>query len=146
MSRLFTIYEAEALLPDVERWLRNAIESKKAAFQMDEQMNALLVRINLHGGIQMNLGRAAELKSGKEQSLERLKKALTEIEESGCVVKDLDIGLIDFPTLLDGTEVYLCWKLGETEIGFWHGTDEGFAGRKSIDSDFIGRHRGGKTQ
>jgi hypothetical protein len=144
MPRLFTIYEAEAMLPEIERSLRSAIESKKSAYRMDEQLNALLVRINLQGGIRMDLNRASELKSGKEESMERLKSALSEIEESGCVVKDLDIGLIDFPTMLDDTEVYLCWKLGEAEIRFWHGTDEGFAGRKSIDSDFIGRHRGGK--
>jgi hypothetical protein len=51
-------------------------------------------------------------------------------------VKDLDTGLVDFPTLFRGQEVYLCWKLGEASIEFWHSVDEGFRGRKAIDRDF----------
>ncbi len=129
----------------MERLLRSAMESKKSAAELEEQMNAYLVRINLHGGVQLDLNRIAEIKFGKEQSMERLKQALTEIENSGVLVKDLDIGLIDFPTLLDGSEVYLCWKLGEPHIGFWHDTTEGFAGRKSIDQDFLKRHKGGRA-
>jgi len=145
MSRLFTLPEAEELLPNMERLLRSAMESKKSAAELDEQMNAYLLRINLHGGIQLDLRRIAEIKTGKEQSMERLKQALTEIENSGVLVRDLDIGLIDFPTLLNGAEVYLCWKLGEPHIGFWHNTTEGFAGRKSIDEDFLKHHKGGRA-
>ena len=58
------------------------------------------------------------------------------------MVKDLDVGLIDFPTLYRGEEVYLCWKLGETGIQYWHGIDEGFRGRKKIDRDFLDNHKG----
>ena len=136
--------EAEELLPSVDRWLRSAIENRSKAASADEKLNALLVRINLHGGIQFDVHAAAEMKSGREQAVERLKQALAEIESSGVVVKDLDIGLIDFPTMLDGAEVYLCWKLGETHIGFWHNTTEGFAGRKAIDKEFLERHKGGR--
>ena len=64
----------------------------------------------------------------------------------GCVVKDLDIGLIDFPTEFRGEEVYLCWKLGEPRIEFWHGVEEGFRGRKAIDQDFRDHHRGDPAQ
>ncbi len=144
MSRLFTLKEAEELLPSVERWLRSAIDNRKDALEQEGHMNALLTRINLHGGIRVDLNQVSEIKSGKEQALEKLKQALVEIEKSGVLVKDLDIGLIDFPTLLDDKEVYLCWKLGEPNIGFWHNTTEGFAGRKLIDRDFLDRHRGSK--
>jgi hypothetical protein len=58
------------------------------------------------------------------------------IEESGCVVKDLDIGLVDFPAMLGDEQVFLCWKLGEPRIEFWHRMDEGFAGRKPISDEF----------
>ena len=58
---------------------------------------------------------------------------MNKIQETGCVVKDLDEGLVDFPSLIEGEEVYLCWKLGEEHIDFWHGVDEGFAGRKPLD-------------
>ena len=61
----------------------------------------------------------------------RLKSSIETIHEVGCVVKDLDIGLVDFPTLFRGEEVYLCWKMGESSIQFWHGVDEGFAGQKA---------------
>ena len=144
MSRMFTLQEAEEMLPAVERWLRSAMDSKKSATDFEQEMNALLVRINLNGGIQVNIEKVAALKSGKEQSVERLKQALGEIEKSGVLVKDLDVGLLDFPTMLDDTEVYLCWKLGEPSIRFWHSTTEGFAGRKQIDDDFLHRHKGGR--
>ena len=51
------------------------------------------------------------------------------------MLKDLDEGLVDFPAMLDGHEIYLCWKLGEERIGYWHGVDEGFAGRKPLEED-----------
>src|SRR5947199_127615 len=55
---------------------------------------------------------------------------VAQLEELGVLVKDLDRGLVDFPALRDGEEVLLCWEVGEDEIAFWHGVDEGFAGRK----------------
>jgi hypothetical protein len=61
-------------------------------------------------------------------------------------VKDLDIGLVDFPTTFNGVEVYLCWKLGEPGIEFWHGVEEGFRGRKPIDREFLENHRGDRAQ
>ncbi len=63
----------------------------------------------------------------------QLQDAVTKIQETGCLVKDLDMGLVDFPCRLKGEDVYLCWKLGEERIGFWHGVNEGFAGRKPLD-------------
>jgi len=69
---------------------------------------------------------------------------IEQVQEFGCVIKDLDMGLIDFPTLLRGVEVYLCWKLGEPTIAHWHGTSEGFASRKPIDERIAnaGKKRG----
>lgn len=55
------------------------------------------------------------------------------IESLGCIVKDIDLGLIDFPSLRENVPVYLCWKAGETEVSFWHATDAGFAQREPID-------------
>ena len=146
MSRLFTLHEAEELLPSVDRWLRSAIDNRQNASQLDRETTAWLTRISISGGIQVDVNQFSEMKAGRERALERLKQALEQIEKSGCLVKDLDIGLVDFPTLLDGREVYLCWKLGEPRIGFWHHTSEGFQGRKSIDGDFLDRHQGGRRQ
>ena len=58
------------------------------------------------------------------------------------MVKDLDVGLVDFPTLFRGEEVYLCWRMDEDDIDYWHGVHEGFAGRRPIDQQFIDNHRG----
>jgi hypothetical protein len=72
----------------------------------------------------------------------RMSEAVASIQQHGCVVKDLAQGLIDFPTLLRGEEVYLCWKTGEASIGHWHGLEEGVRGRKPIDEEFLSNHRG----
>ena len=144
MARIFTLHEAEAMLPDLERWLRAAIESRKDVSTIEDQLKALLLRINMLGGMQVDVRQVVELKTGREQHVEHLKRAVAEIESSGALLKDLDMGLIDFPTLLDGEEVYLCWKLGEPSIGFWHHTSEGYSGRKQIDRDFLDRHKGNR--
>lgn len=61
-----------------------------------------------------------------------LKQGILVVEQRGAVMKDLDLGLLDFPAVRDGQPVYLCWRLGEEEIGFFHGVDEGFSGRRPL--------------
>ena len=94
------------------------------------------------GGVQVDRAQFLERKNRGQEVARDLQQTIEKIQEFGCVVKDLDIGLIDFPTLLNGEEVYLCWKLGEPGIQFWHGVDEGFRGRKPIDQEFLEHHRG----
>ncbi len=91
----------------------------------------------------MDRAQALEQKNRREAAAAALKQTIEKIQEFGCLVKDLDIGLIDFPTLFQGEEVYLCWKLGEVGIRFWHGIHEGFRGRKPIDAEFLEHHQGG---
>jgi len=69
--------------------------------------------------------RCTELKADVVRTINR-------IEAYGCVVKDIDLGLLDFPALRDGRQVYLCWKSGEASVGHWHGTDETFVDRKRL--------------
>ncbi len=83
------------------------------------------------GGVRMDRAQSLEQKNRREAAAGALKQSIEKIQEFGCLVKDLDIGLIDFPTLFQGQEVYLCWKLGEDGIRFWHGVHEGFRGRKA---------------
>ena len=66
-------------------------------------------------------------------SAEAMRAALSRILESGCLIKDLDTGLLDFPSRINDEDVYLCWRLGEDRIRFYHRQDEGFAGRKPLD-------------
>jgi hypothetical protein len=67
---------------------------------------------------------------------------MAEIEQLGALVKDLDIGLLDFMARYEGRDVCLCWKLGEDAIRYWHGAEEGFRGRKEIDDEFREKHTG----
>ena len=146
MSRRFTLREAERLLPRLGGLLREAIAAKAEFTEAEEQFQGLLHRIMYLGGVLVDGSGAERVKQRREATGARLKHALEGIQETGVVVKDLDIGLVDFPTLLRGEEVYLCWRLEEPRIRFWHGVHEGFAGRKPIDQDFLDHHRGDPPQ
>ena len=75
----------------------------------------------------------ARRKAEREKTAQQIKDAVSEINSTGVQVKDLDIGLLDFPCVVDGHTILLCWRLGEKSITHWHGMEEGFAGRKPID-------------
>lgn len=64
---------------------------------------------------------------------EQINEAIERVNEMGCELKDLDMGLVDFRTEMEGREVYLCWKLGEEHVSFWHDLDAGFAGRRPLE-------------
>jgi hypothetical protein len=85
------------------------------------------------GGVIVPYEALAKLRREHTRLAESFKSSLDRILETGCVIKDLDVGLLDFPSIIDNEEVYLCWKLGEDRIRFYHRQDEGFAGRKPID-------------
>lgn len=124
------------MIPQLEQWLRQVIDSKKQVVELDSEFQEIQVRIQMMGGSELNPASIAEKKLLRNQNVERLKALVDNIQQSGCLVKDLDMGLIDFPALLNNQEVYLCWKLGEPRIDFWHGVSEGFAGRKRIHDEF----------
>jgi hypothetical protein len=142
MPRFFNLQQAEQLLPEVEPAIRAAISLKSEYQQAEEEWQDFTRRIMMLGGVLVDHSKLADQKSHRESIIRRLKEAIEGIQERGCVIKDLDIGLIDFPTLFHGEEVYLCWKLGESGIQYWHGVHEGFRGRKPIDQDFLDQHQG----
>ena len=132
-DRTFTLDEAQALLPVLESLLRTAISAKKLMEQVEAEQQAIAHRIFLNGGTYLDVVPLARRKAERMKAEQRAKDALAEIDSIGVQVKDLDIGLLDFPCQVDGRIVLLCWKLGEKSITHWHGTEEGFAGRKPID-------------
>jgi len=142
MPRFFNIQQAEGLLPEVETSIRKAIALKAEYHEAEEAWQNLSRKVMLMGGVQLDHSHLAEQKKHRESLLQQLKGSIEKIQEFGCLIKDLDIGLIDFPTLFRGEEVYLCWKLGESGIRFWHGVTEGFRGRKAIDQEFLDNHQG----
>ena len=132
-DRSFTFDEAQSLLTVLESLLRTAIDGKKLIEAVDAEFQELAHQVFLSGGLLVNIVQVARRKAEREKTIHRVKDALAEIDSTGVQVKDLDIGLLDFPCEVEGRTVLLCWKLGETGITHWHGTDEGFAGRKPID-------------
>jgi hypothetical protein len=117
----------------LESLLRTAISGKKLIEEVEAEMQALQHRIFLNGGTHVDIVPVARRKAERAKAEQRAKDAIAEIDSIGVQVKDLDIGLLDFPCEVDGHVVLLCWKMGESSITHWHGTDEGFAGRKRID-------------
>jgi len=142
MPRFFTLQQAEKLLPEVEAAVREALALNSEYQTAEAEWQNFSRRVALLGGVLVDHSQPMEQKQQREASARRLKSALEKIHEFGCLVKDLDTGLVDFPTQFNGVEVYLCWKLGESGIHFWHGVDEGFRGRKPIDQQFLDQHQG----
>jgi hypothetical protein len=130
--RVFTLTEAERARKEIE---------KLAGLESD--LSAVSSRIAMMGGVIVPYEKLAAVRLQHDQLAETFNSALTQIIETGCVIKDLDVGLLDFPAIIDNQDVYLCWKLGEDRIRFYHRQDEGFAGRKPLDprdlgsSDFV---------
>ena len=132
-DRTFTLDEAHSLLPVLESLLRTAIAGKKVVEEVDAEFQALAHRVFLNGGMFLNVVPLARRKAERAKAEQRAKDALAEIDSIGVQVKDIDIGLLDFPCDVEGQIILLCWKLGEKSITHWHGMQEGFAGRKPID-------------
>ncbi len=133
-ERTFNLDEAQSLLPVLESLLRTAIAAKKAIEEFEAEQQALAHRVFLNGGMFLDVVPLARKKAERIKAEQRAKDAVAEIDAIGVMVKDLDIGLLDFPCEVEGRTILLCWKLGEKAITHWHGVDEGFAGRKPIDA------------
>lgn len=140
-DRTFTLQEAQTLLPVLESLLRAAMEAKKTVEQVEAEMHLLSNRIFLHGGVRLDIVKVARRKAEAEKAAQRAKDAIEEIHSTGAQVKDLDLGLLDFPCRLGEATILLCWKVGEKAITHWHSTDEGFASRKPLDARLLGEKK-----
>lgn len=136
--KLFSLSEAERARRDVEPLLIVAMEGNREMEELDEKLNAISNRIQIMGGVTIDYEVAARFRSAHNQTVAKVHDALEQIHAIGCVVKDLESGLVDFPALLKDEEVYLCWRLGEDRIRYYHRQDEGFSGRKPINPEDTG--------
>ena len=132
-DRTFTLQEAQNLLPVLESLLRAAMDGKKLIEAVDNELQDLAHRVMMSGGLLVNVVQMARRKAEREKAIHRVKDTLAEINAIGVQVKDIQIGLLDFPCKVEGRIVLLCWKLGEQGITHWHTSSEGFAGRKPVD-------------
>jgi len=134
-DKLFNRQEAEKLLPVLKPLLANAVEKKKRVEMLDHELAEVQKNILLNGGTLPPYRTLARRRRERERLVSAMGQTVSQIEQTGCVVKDLDQGLLDFPSIVNQEEGFLCWKLGEERIRYWHRADEGFAGRKPLGPD-----------
>jgi hypothetical protein len=136
--RLFTLTEAERTRRELEPVLIEAMDCRKKLSGLDAELSAVAARIMMMGGMLVQHDKLSLVRAEHTRLAQSLKSALDQILETGCLIKDLDVGLLDFPSVIDNEEVYLCWKLGEDRIRYYHKQNEGFAGRKPLDPRDLG--------
>ena len=129
--RTFTPDEANALLDELRPRVERLVEHKRRLDKAEEARRGLQARIAGNGG-DITPSDVAEVAERVEREAKAIAAIVEEIQQHGVQIKDLDLGLLDFPWRRDREVVLLCWRLGEDEIGYWHGMDEGYAGRKPL--------------
>jgi hypothetical protein len=119
----YTRDEARYLLPQIRQWLTRSAELQAKVHQIEERLSGLMVPGSDLGG---------ELVNSWVRKLVTFETVLLEFQRREIQVKDLQRGLVDFPAILDGREVFLCWEQDEEDIEFWHELDGGYAGRERL--------------
>ena len=130
MPRLFTLETATALLPRVQDLMARAQQQHQDYRAAERQLAAAMQTVRGNGH------RADTLQSAQEaaaHALRQVRHTVEALHTLGCEVKDLEQGLVDFRSQREGREIYLCWRVGETTISYWHELDAGFAGRQPLD-------------
>ena len=131
-ERHFTPEEANELLPRVRPVAESLVAHRRAFTVATARQARLTQRISGNGG-DFDPREPREVAAQLEREAEAVARAVEELQGLGVLVKDLDRGLVDFPALREGEEILLCWQVGEDEVAYWHGLEEGFAGRKPLD-------------
>jgi hypothetical protein len=125
MSPIYTPQDANKVLPEVKRRFHSILSQKKRVVSIQDELQNI---IDTESGFESFIKKKQELNN----AVTNLYKSIELLEDMGIIIKSVDEGLIDFPSLRFNEEVWLCWKIGETEIKFWHGKEEGFNGRKPL--------------
>ena len=125
MSEYFTIKTANEILPSVIEKFKNLKKEKNEVLKLEHKLQSSVSTTN-------QLDQYVSLKQELNRAITQFYDAITELEDTGAMIKDIDQGLLDFPSKRFDEEIWLCWKEGETEIKFWHEIDSGFNGRKPV--------------
>jgi hypothetical protein len=131
-DKTFTISEARAALPQLRELLVVLREERASLVKLHPLINLARARVEQNGGSpygELYLSHAFTFAT-----------TLDEVEQTGAIIKDFTAGLVDFPHEYEGRIVYLCWKLGEDDLGWWHEKEDGFAGRQPIEDIFDKSH------
>lgn len=119
----YTREEARALLPEVRRWLERLNRLQKDVEKLEKRLSQLAAQTSDIGGESVNAWIRA---------LADMQELLVEFQRRQIFIKDLERGLIDFPAIIGGREVFLCWESDEDDIEYWHELESGFAGRERL--------------
>jgi hypothetical protein len=134
--KTFTLDEAQSLLPVLESLLKRAIDGKRSADLAESWLTDLARRIYLSGGMKVDTELVNKQRAEMDSHLRLARESLAEIDSIGVQVKDLEVGLLDFPCRLDDKIVLLCWRMGEPAIENWHTVEAGVQGRQPLDERF----------
>lgn len=124
MPRYFTLEEANDLLVELRPLVAKMLHIRRELVDLQPELEPVLRKVLNNGGNQ--------IASQAAVFFEELRELIERIQASGVELKDVNSGLLDFRSLRDGREIYLCWRYGEDEIGYWHDMDAGFAGRQPL--------------
>ncbi len=125
MFKYFTPQQANRMLKDIKTRFERIVSLRDRVFMLQEELQRV---VEYDGSLSSYITKKQEL----NKALTELYKAIEDLEGLGVIVKSIDEGLVDFPAKRFDEDVWLCWKVGEEEVRFWHGKDEGFMGRKPL--------------
>jgi hypothetical protein len=131
-EKFFTVQEAEQLIPKLEQIVESLLENRKNAMDIGQELARMEEKLRSSDAHGIEPSEYVNKRTEMEFLVRIINEGLEAIEDMGAQPKDLDLGLVDFPAILNGEEVLLCWKYGEKSIRFYHDHNEGFAGRKPI--------------
>ena len=133
--KTFTLSEANALLPSVKALIEQLQGLQRSIAQTTQQLDELVSKLSQGDGYPIHAlkDQIVNVARHQLQLIEAFQSALNSLQELGCELKDLALGLVDFYGMREGELVYLCWKLGEDQIHFWHTLEGGYASRQALD-------------
>ena len=140
LSRMFTLDEAQTLLPVLSALLERAREAALRASQLEAEMQELSHRIILSGGLHVDVPAAARRRAEREKAVGEARSTIEEIQEIGAQVAEIEGGGLEFPAVVEGRTVLLCWTMGEESITQWRETEDESSVRRELDGRF-GRGR-----
>ena len=134
-TKLFTVEEANRTLPLVRAIVSDITSLSREVIERRQRLSQLIAGRNLDR-TDLYAGELAEIEKDLERDTRRLQEYIGELRQLGVEPKGPD-GLVDFPAMMEGRVVYLCWKLGEPEVLFWHEVEDGYAGRQPLTADSV---------
>jgi hypothetical protein len=129
--RIFTVEQARALLPELTPLLAELSQAKRAVDVLQSELASLIEKTRGNGH-RVDHERISTIRRDVASTTETIRALAARVTDYGCELKDLEMGLIDFPAERDGRIVYLCWRLGEAAIDYWHELDAGYGGRQPL--------------